>query len=233
MALTRKGTSGWFLAEGGELQTDRFGMSQATATYERLDVATNVNPGQPVAFGQLHPIWTFLTCDRFSIRANGAGWICQASFFGVTGTPTPIYELDFSTSEEPIETHRKFVSDLGGKPGSELNGARFDDDGAFIGFTGPFSSDSEEQKWRGVQSYLSPGTVWRKNYTTATRPADVGSIGKIDAAPEGTPPTVPVGFTWLYTGLTWEQRGLVYTVKKEWRLSGRNGWNSTIYDTAY
>jgi hypothetical protein len=229
--LNRKGQTGWILESNGSLQTDRFGLAQAAARWTRGDIG-NGNPGSPVSFGSLHPLWNFLSCDRYTIAHDGVYWSCEAQFFGVQGSPVPIYELDYSTSEEPIETHKDFRTALGGKPGSELHGADFDVNGAFNGFTGgpehPFANDAEEDAWRGVVSYLSPGAVWRKNYTTNVRPTDIGSLGKLDT-PEGSPPAVPEGMNWLYVGLTWEQRGLVYQVRKEWRLSGRRGWNATIY----
>lgn len=228
MALTRKGTTGWVLETGGSLQTDRYGLAQSTARWTRADIAANANPGSPVGFGSGHPIWTWLGCDRWTVFSDGVYWFCEAQFFGFTGSPEPIYELDYCTSEEPIETHKNFRSTIGGKPGNELNGARFDDEGAFIGFVGPFANDTEEDEWRGITSYLAPGAVWRKNYLTSSRPSDLGQVGTVDV-PEGSAPSVPAGMNWLYTGLTWEQRGRIYQVRKEWRLSGRRGWNDTIY----
>ena len=57
---------------------------------------------------------------------------------------------------------------------------------------------------------------------------DFGDVGCVDF-PEGNAPQLPTGRNWLYVGLVWEQRGLTYSVKKEWRASGRRGWNNDIY----
>jgi hypothetical protein len=70
--------------------------------------------------------------------------------------------------------------------------------------------------------------MWRKVYVTASQPDTFGSIGTI-AVPDGSPPTAPSGYNWLFTGISWEQKAQTYVVHKEWRLSGRHGWNSTIY----
>ncbi len=223
MALTRRGTVGWFFATPGELQTDRFGLSIADAVWKRQDVGADVNPGSPVVFGQSHPTWSFLTCDKVAIRFDDHGWSCSANFFGVTGEPAPVFDLDFSTAEQPIETHPDFAT-LAGVPGLEYNGARFDTtDGAFVNFT-----SERYPEFRGVKNFLLPGAVWRMNYVTATRPTDLGQLGSVDY-PEGNPPQTSHGRNWLYTGMTWEQRGLTYAVKKEWRLSGKLGWNRLIY----
>lgn len=230
MALTRKTPAGWFKTSNGQLQTDRFGLSQATAKWVRLDLGDS-DPGAPTTFGTAHPLWGYLDCDKVSISQTTEGWEAEASFFGVTGTPEAVYEIDLATSEEPIETHRDFRSRLGGTSSSPLHGAKFDTDangGGFLGFNGPFSSGDEADTWRGIRAYLNPGAVWRKTSVTKTRPGDLGELGHIDI-PEGNPPLIPNGRNWLYTGLVWEQRGLTYQVKKEWRASGRRGWNNTIY----
>ena len=228
MALTRMTPAGWFMTSNGQLQTDRFGLSTATARWSRLDIG-GTNPGSPTAFGNAHPLWTYLDCDKVSISQTEHGWEAEANFFGVSGTPEPLYEVDHSTSEEPIETHKDFRSKLGGKPGDVLHGAHFDEQGAFTGFTDFKDGDTETaDTWRGIRAYLSPGVVWRKNYVTKSRPNDFGDVGCVDF-PEGNAPQLPTGRNWLYVGLVWEQRGLTYSVKKEWRASGRRGWNNDIY----
>ena len=232
MAITRKGQTGWFLTSPGSLQTDRYGLATASARWRRQDIANTTNPGSPVSFGQTHPIWFFLNCDKVVISQSENGWDCEASFFGVDGIPQPIYDLDLSTSEEPIETHANFRTSIGGTPAAPLNGAQFSTDtntlGEFIGFNGPFANTTAEDTWRGIRSYLAPGAVWRKTQVTATRPNDIADVGNIDV-PEGSPPALGSGRNWLYKGLTYEQKGLTYTVRKEWLLSGRRGWNTTIY----
>jgi hypothetical protein len=227
MTLTRKCPVGWVKVSNGNLQTDRFGLSQAVAKWVRMDKGDS-DPGTPAVFGNVHPLWSFLECDKVSIAQTEAGWEAEAAFFGCDGNPDPIYDLDYSTSEEPIETHKDFDTTLAGTSKHRLHGAVFDSLGAFLGFTN-FGEDAElAATWRGISSYLNPGAIWRKNYVTKTRPTDVGQLGRIDV-PEGNPPSVPNGRNWLYIGLTWEQRGLTYQVRKEWRLSGRRGWNQLIY----
>lgn len=223
MSLTRKGQTGWVLSTAGTLSTDRYGLSSAIATYSRYDFGLG-DPGLPVSFGSTHPVWTYLECDKVQVSHNGTHWEARADFFGVTGAPAPIYELDMSLSEEPIETHPDFFMVLGGSVNLPYNGAIFDEDGTFKGFV----KDGDNDEFVGVRSYLSPGAVWRKVYVSKTKPSDMSLLGKIDV-PEGSPPTVSSGRNWLYSSLSWEQRGLTYQIRKEWRLSGRQGWNISIY----
>lgn len=239
MSIVNKGRSGWILESFGTLQTDRFGLSSATTTWRRYDAGVNTDPGSPVVFGNPHSLWGFLSCDKVSISHDaGPMWMAEANFFGVQGIPAAIFDLDLSTSEEPIETHPKF-NDAVTNFATDANGATFDiGDGSFLGFQRrpiwdpaldiPTPRTITNPSWVGVHSYLAPGAVWRKTYVTATQPADISGLGKIEA-PEGSPPTVEAGRNWLNTGLSWEQRGLTFQVRKEWRLSGRQGWNAVIY----
>lgn len=219
MALTKKGTLGLTLDSYGMLQTDRYGMSTATATWFQLSDITGV----PITFGASHPVWSFLKCDKVNVSYDKPYWRVEASYFGVNGTPAAIYELDVSMSEEPVETHPDFA-DFAGAPGSEANGATFDAEGAFLGFVGAGANP----EWVGVRSYLAPGMIWRKTYVASSTPPSVSTLGLIDT-PEGSPPSVESGRTWMFSGLSFEQKGLVYQVRKEWRLSGRRGWNTTLY----
>jgi hypothetical protein len=226
MAITRKGQTGWILESPGALQTDRFGLATATARWRRMDTATNANPGTPVVFTNTHPLWSYLSCDKYTISQADNGWNCEASYYGFTGSPDPIYELDMRAAEEPIESHPDFAS-FAFPEGT--NGSKFGSDQMFEGFKPEYDGTViTNPDWVGVRAYLAPGAVWRKTYLSASRPSSLSGIGAI-ATPDGSPPTVGGAYNWLYTGLTYEQRGAIYTVRQEWLLSGRRGWNASIY----
>ncbi len=210
------------LQDVGSLATDRYGLSTANAQWWYF----GESPESQVSIFSAHPRWSFLNMDRRTIKHAGAHWLIEGSYFGVDGTPSPLYEMDVSAGQDPIETHKDFA-DFAGTPTAPLHGAQFDDDGLFIGFKPTDDEDSAD--WVGVRDYLTPGAIWRKSYVTKAKPGttEFNLIGRLDF-PEGSAPT-PSGRNWLYTGLSWEQKGLTYSVRKEWKLSGRNGWNSTIY----
>ncbi len=231
MTLIRKGNTAWFLQSPGRLKSDRYGVSSATAIWQRsFDGASS--PGLPsgLSFGSTHPIWNTLKCDNYEVGFDAPFWTCTAEFYGPRvdagggGGPPPdveVYELDWSVSEEPIETHPNFAATLAGTPTGPLNDADFDDKGNFVGFKATSSL-------RGVRGYLAPGVIWRKSYSTTTQPNNLGNVGKI-VIPSGPVPSVPSGYNWLSLGITWQQKALIYQVREEWKLSGRNGWNSLIY----
>jgi hypothetical protein len=136
----------------------------------------------------------------------------------------PVYDFLIGVSEEPIETHPNFVSSIGGTADDPLNEAIFDDAGIFLGFPANAPNDLG-----GVRSYLNSGQcTWRKTWNSKTQPVDATTIGDIDV-PEGSPPTLGAGRNWVYYGMQFTLRGKVYQITKEWRASGRKGWNSIIY----
>jgi hypothetical protein len=212
-------------ASYGQLQIDMYGLSTATATwYDHSDRPTL--PG----LGDAHPIWTELKIERIRVDHQQTHWEISADYAGVIGTPEAVYELDSSAIEEPIETHPDFEDFAGtpedplvtgGKKGNEFGAVFNQDTGAFEGFV---YGDK-----RGVRGYLAPGAVWRMTQVQSEAPVEgVEDTGVIDPAPYGPIPAAGTR-NWLYTGMTYEQRGGCYTVRYEWKLSGRRGWDADIY----
>ena len=163
-----------------------------------------------------------------------------------------VYTLKVATSTEPIDTHPNFVAKIGGKKGENLHQAIFDKDGTFKSFPtyylknqegdkGEKNAKGEDADWgdqnrfAGVQSYLSASATWTKSYKSASSPKLTG-LGKI-SKPSGNPPT-PAGRNWLYVGFSAsfqsppkgdKTKVVQGTISQEWRLSGRNGWDIDIY----
>ena len=162
-----------------------------------------------------------LTIGELQVQYRGVDPALPA---GEGGLPEPIYSLERSVAQDPIDTHNKFEGEIGGTASAPINSAKFDSEtGIFIGF----ASDSA---YRGITSYLLAGSVWTKSYLSYTQPssaaqADVGFI----SVPDGNAPT-PAGKNWISLGLSFSKQGGVYQIQKSWRLSGDAGWDATIYN---
>ncbi len=150
---------------------------------------------------------------ELTVRYRG---ILDASGLGSADTTE---EIVSSTSEAPIETHPLFVDELGGTKASPLNGAVFDDNGKFLGF----SADSD---FAGVESYLIPSTVYRRTTPTTEAPNSIAGVGKISG---DVPITTDGDKTWLFSSRTWRRSGGVYDLTEEYALSGDGGWDDIIY----
>jgi hypothetical protein len=230
MPLTLNGPE-LVLSASGQLNTDRFGLSAATAKWWYV----GDEPESKVGIFSKHPRWEFLECDRRTITRNDdATWTIEATYFGVDpgNEPEKIYQLSGSLSSEPIQTHPFFPKFAA--PGY-TSGSIFETDGSFKEFVKmPLGSaatvDATNPAWIGVRDYLAPGVTWTETEVTKTKPTgtDLDALGYIDDAPPGEPPT-PTDRDWLMTDFSYEQKGKTYVIRREWRLSGPNGWNKTIY----
>ena len=72
------------------------------------------------------------------------------------------------------------------------------------------------------------GAEWRETKFQSTRPTGIRDVGTIEV-PSGDNPSVS-GRDWLAWSETYIRRGSIYQVTTVWKLSGRNGWDSDIYD---
>lgn len=182
-----------------------------------------------------HPDFPALTCKSSVTTRLKPGTYCEinATYRGFfvqepdpTTPPDPVNainsteEVTTSVSEAPIETHPKFTSVIGGKKGSELNGAVFNDDGTFKGW----KSDSP---YAGKEAYLIASTAYRRTTPTRSRPSSVGPVGRLDVQP-GIASDVP-NANWLFTCRSWHRDGAVYELSEEWMLSGPGGWDPVLY----
>jgi hypothetical protein len=215
------------ITSGGQLVTDRYGMSTARVVWWYR----GQEPTSKVLMTAKHPTWMFLDMDKRTItkRDDGA-WDIVGDFYGVDGTPDPIYSFESTTSQEPIETHKKFAT-FAGTPDTPMNGAVFDsEDQTFVTFRQLTTQGSvTNAKWVGVTAYLAASIVWRETKVTKTKPTadEIKGVGFIDTPP-GDPGT-PSGRTWLNAALAYDRKGKTYTIRKEWLLSGPAGWNDVLY----
>jgi hypothetical protein len=170
-------------------------------------------------------------------------------------TDEEIFTLEVSTTTEPIDTHPDFATKIGGSKAKPIHQAIFNADGTFEKFPlkylksqdgdigalnakGKPANFGDQNRMAGVDSYLESSAVWTKSFKSDKTPTIEG-LGKI-MTPDGGAPT-PAGRNWLYTGFSASftspakgerRKKTIGTIKKEWRLSGRRGWDKDIYGNA-
>ncbi len=174
-----------------------------------------------------HPDYPFMGVEKLRIwKQGGWGWI-QADYAG--SRPEDVaqsdsYDLLFGTGDEPIQTHPEFA-EFAGTQEAPQNGAKFDaETGKFLGFFGTGAGE-----FQGTESYLDASQViWRHEYLGYFHASDCSAVGSIQS-PSGPAPNLGSGRNWLFLSLESSRRGLIYRITKQWRGSGRKGWNSAIY----
>lgn len=173
--------------------------------------------------------------SKAHVRGEGGIHFLDLVWAGATATdpdpnnpeelPEPVWVLKRSPSEEPIETHPEFD-----EFGTADNGAKFDEDDLFLGFSGTGAFAGNE--FAGVEKFLDGGAVAQKTSVYRQVPSGIStSVIPKRETPSGAPWPLPGGDgrDWMKTDLNIVQRGAAFEVTEEWTLSGQRGWNTTIY----
>lgn len=228
------GQGGLILEPGGELVEDRYGLTSGQLRYRMPVGRHDLKP----AYNSPHPLASFCLLERRRVVMTPGWWTLICDYAGSEQDESdPEYDLEIGTSREPVETHPRFVTHIGGKPSAPLNGAVFVDETGFptsddkLGVFDRFrmlKPNGERNPLAGMSAYEAANqTHWVKSWTSRTRPTDGGAVGKIDN-PEGPNPSYD-GRNWLYMGLQYRRRGGAYSIRKIWRLSGPGGWVEAVY----
>lgn len=242
----------WFLCHDGcKLRDKRQGITEGEAAYEMICTPSESKKDLFPRIGAAHPYSAVAVMESREFIFGPDRIRMEARYAGASeeNLDQPVYDLVVGTEEVPIETHPNFVASIGGKPSAPLHGAQFVDAsgalttndalGTFAGFltvvggvVNPFA---------GVEAYLDASAItWRQRYVSRTPPSDLENVHRI-VSPPGPVPNFS-GRNWLYVGCSAQQRGarsmqqaniggnnIIYDITRDFRLSGRRGWNATIY----
>ncbi len=202
----------------GNVTVDKYGLATGQVTWWAFSYDVMLG-SRIIRIGSPHPKAPSLGCEKIEYVDTEGGATAVASYAGLLGGATPIYEIDSGSSCEPIETHPDFAS-FAGSLGAEVNGAIFDpDNGSFL----KFGNDAPNE-FRGVTSYLVPTPIVRRTTISLSAPS-TSTVGRR----ESPPATFGAVGTWLKVSVNSERRGNVYVSREEWKASGPRGWSTTIY----
>lgn len=228
---------------GAVLKTTRGGVQSFTPTYI-ANQATIVAAHAALALGANYvkqidatdPDFPGLQLeDKQLVFLEGGLAELTLQWEGITSDTIPpaFWRIVRTPSEEPIDSHPRFVASIGGDAANPKNGAKFDEEtGIFEGF--PMTATAG---LRGVSKYLAENIVVIKEYVSLTAPEDnfeipIRRAPSIDEADRGieTVPAIPAGYNWLQTDLVYSRRGGAYEIMEEYTASGKGGWNQLIYN---
>lgn len=198
--------------------------------------------------GSSHPMKSYLYMETQILIYTPTGARLDCSYAGVTfeWLDRPTYELILGVQESPIETHPDF-EDFAGSPSSPMNGALFVDPatgnitgddarGIFDSFA-PYLDGGGRNPKAGIEAFLDPVATYRESMVSYSLPNVSGFGQKVSDVPGPGFRGSLGNRNWLYTGFTYRRRGapggspnqVIYEITKEWRLSGRAGWDADIY----
>jgi hypothetical protein len=173
---------------------------------------------------------TGIACGHVQIKLHYEG---KATAFIGSDTIQDI-SVDVTTSQEPIETHPDFTTDIGGTPETPLHGAYFDATTfEFLGFpvVDPSEQESLPSRFAGLRSYLMPQQTFTSNTVELSYPTsdEIGNVGKV-FDPGINLPELPGERNWLNTGIRVQNIANVYfRTQKTGMLSGPRKWIPEVY----
>jgi hypothetical protein len=242
MAITEAGGD-FVINDEFEITRDERGMWSGTQTFfirkarllELMPAARSAHP----SFG-----WMYL--GDAVCRGESGGWVKVDGKYagvGVVGAEDeeevvnpPRYTLNTSLSEEPLETHPRYVDNL---TVEEIQVAsKLAKDPPVDENKEPIAVDTSD--WpaeavelydllrRGVESYRDPKVTWTKSWVSTSQPGSLNDVGEIDT-PEGSPPSVAAGRNWMNMGLNSSETAGIYENEITWELSGRGGYLAVLY----
>jgi len=240
------------MPETARLTVRRNGLTEGECSYEcnGEQTAAGLALAAALPIGSLHPYHTQVYLESRVLVYTPRGAIANCTYAGAEyeALDKPTYELIIGMEESPIEVHPNFEV-IAGAPSVPVNGAIFldpetggistdDATGVFDRFAPMLDATTKNPKG-GIEAFLDPVVTYRQSYVTFTLPSASG-FGDIDNDVPGPGFKGSLGLrTWLYVGFTYRRRGdtssdgdrFVYEIQKEWKLSGRAGWDTDIYDS--
>lgn len=179
---------------------------------------------------------TGINCDHIKIDLHYEG---KDTVFTTPQTSLDL-SIDFTTSQEPIESHIDFVKSIGGTPEQPKHGANFDPvTNEFLSFPviDPDEPQNKPSRFAGVRSYLMPQETFTANSVEFSYPSSdqidtVGQVFDPEADYGLMLPALPGSRTWLNTGLRVQNiANAYYRQQVLGMLSGPRKWIPEIYDT--
>lgn len=214
------------------------GSAQASLTYK---CSANSQYAVIPAYLTAHPFHSSLKCYESDLDHEPGGIIRITSIYrGVfASNPEALaqHESGRTLTEAPIETHPMFAMPFDNPPVTPQQLAAIEL--ALQNAQDPPDSVKGvaktlyEKKRRGIESYLKPGSLYRKTYCSADIPGSslLNLVGK-QTQPPSPCPSAPAGQSYLCMGVSWNKQAGVVTINEEYQLSGPGGWDPDLYPSA-
>jgi len=209
-----------------------------TATVMRR-VAAPVSSGVIPNLGDAHPRFNFLKFQGCGEARTGRGY-CELPLIykGLRTSPGPLRaRLDIGTSEEPIQSHPRYVvipqldrvmDVIEAVRRGDLRLGIFPGDGVPDVLLVGLGLELYQRIMQGNESYLDAGATFTSVQYYGSAVGDPGDPGRLGGHPTGAP-SYP-GRTWLYTGLQLVEEGPnLIRAERTWLLSARGGWDPVLY----
>jgi len=210
-ALTYRGSIKLEIQAVGRVSVSRFGLAEGDVQFK---APTSLVTALAPPFGQVHPILSYLNIETIAIDYEKAYSTITAHYAGAYPGAISVYDYQPNTSSSPVETNPNFGTSA--SPGAILAAAgssfySFDSNGNFLGFL-PGAGDNLTK----FTEYLVSKGFYVESSVSSSAP-DCSDDLTI-TTPDGSPPSTTGN--WLKMPTFFQQRALVYDIRRSWQNSG-------------
>lgn len=182
--------------------------------------------------------------EKVEVEATwSSAWRVDMDPNNETLVPIPRYSMAVSLSEEPILTHERYEALTETEQDALRNiigGQRWKDEAAGVEWASDVTSaeglEALAKIRKGVESYREPGLVWRETmrvpWAKLALYTRLDKVRRIDTPPGNPPDDEFRDYLYLGPQIDQDETGEWADLRREWELSGENGWDQDFYAEA-
>jgi len=199
----------------GRVSVSRYGMAEGDVTWK---APTSLISDLAPAFGSVHPIFEWLNMETIAFDYDKAYSTMTGHYAGAYAGAISVYDYQPSTATVPIQASPNIASILAaaGTAGTDYI-ANPDGSYSFLKSAG--------DNLAGYTEYMISKGFYVESSVSSSAP-DCSNDCKRET-PDGTPPST--SGTWLKMPTFFQQRALVYDIRRSWSNSGPRPLPSSLY----
>jgi hypothetical protein len=213
--LTYRGSIALTLQSVGRVSVSRYGLAEGDAVWKApTSLISNLAP----AFGSEHPVFPWLALETVAFDYDKAYSTMTGHYAGAFSGAISVYDYQPSTATVPIQASPNLSSILAaaGTAGTDYI-ANPDGSYSFLGSAG--------DNLAGYTEYLISKGFYVES-SVSSSPPDC-SDDCTESTPDGSPPST--SGNWLKMPTFFQQRALVYDIRRSWQNSGPRELPTSIY----
>jgi hypothetical protein len=215
--LTYRGSIAFEPQVIGKVSVSRYGLAEGDVTW-KAPTSLIVALSQTVTFGAQHPIFSYLNIETISYDFDKAYSTCTAHYAGAYPGAISVYDYQPNTASVPIQASPNIASILSaaGTAGTDYI-ANADGSYSFLSSAG--------DNLAGYTEYMISKGFYVQSSVSSSAPDCSNDC--TEQTPPGSLPST--SGNWLQMPTFFQQRALVYDIRRSWQNSGPRELPSSIY----
>jgi hypothetical protein len=213
--LTYRGSIALTIQAVGRVSVSRYGLAEGDVTWK---APTSLISDLAPAFGSVHPVFAWLNLETVTFDYDKAYSTITGHYAGAFPGAISVYDYQPSTATVPIQASPNLSSILSaaGAAGTDYIA---NPDGSYS-----FKASAGDNLGGYTEYMISKGFYVESSVSSS--PPDC-SADCTQTSPDGSPPST--SGNWLQMPTFFQQRALVYDIRRSWQNSGPRELPSSVY----